>query len=69
MNLLKCCFENRHYTVAVSSADILTQVVKTYWNEIVKVNVKPTNQEAESDELEFIRAVPSDNMLLKAKQL
>ena len=59
----------KHYTVTVSSAEILTQVVKTYWNEIVKVNVKPTNQEAESDELEFIRAVPSDNMLLKAKQL
>ena len=59
----------KHYTVKVSSAEILTQVVKTYWNEIVKVNVKPTNQEAESDELEFIRAVPSDNMLLKAKQL
>ena len=59
----------KHYTVTVSSAEILTQVVKTYWDEIVKVNVKPTNQEAESDELEFIRAVPSDNMLLKAKQL
>ena len=59
----------KHYTVTVSSAEILTQVVKTYWNEIVKVNVKPTNQEAESDELEFIRAVPSDNMILKSKQL
>ena len=59
----------KHYTVAVSSAEILTQVVKTYWNEIVKVNVKPTNQEAACGELEFIRAVPSDNMLLKSKQL
>ena len=59
----------KHYTVTVSSAEILTQVVKTYWNEIVTVNVKPTNQEAECEELEFIRAVPSDNMLLKSEQL
>ena len=53
------------YTVTVLSSEILTMLVKTYWNEIVKVNVKPKNPDEECDKLEFIRAMPSDNMILK----
>ena len=32
---------NTHYTITALSSDVLTELVKSYWNDMVKVNIKP----------------------------
>ncbi len=52
------------YNIAALSSDILSELVKKYGDETLKVHIKPKDEEGDESSYEFIEALPIDKMIV-----
>ena len=58
---------DKAYTITASDAETLTTFVKTYWNETVKVHIKPKDLEDDSKGYALIASMPIDKRFVIAE--
>ena len=58
---------DKAYAITASDAETLTTFVKTYWNETVKVHIKPKNLEDDSQGYALIASMPIDKRIVIAE--
>ena len=58
---------DKAYTITASDAETLTTFVKTYWNETVKVHIKPKDLEDDSQGYALIESMPIDKRIVIAE--
>ena len=57
---------DKAYAITASDAETLTTFVKTYWNETVKVHIKPKDLEDDSQGYALIASMPIDKRIVIA---
>ena len=58
---------DKAYAITASDAETLTTFVKTYWNETVKVHIKPKDLEDDSKGYALIESMPIDKRIVIAE--
>ena len=58
---------DKAYAITASDAETLTTFVKNYWNETVKVHIKPKNLEDDSQGYALIESMPIDKRFVIAE--